>query len=163
MTYQTHVAGGLAAGAGLLLYLHSPGSAVLPVLAIAGVASVISDVDHRGSLVNHVPVAGLGGKVVSAVVAHRSVTHSLLAMAALMLGLMTLQVPIVYVYAAGAGVFSHLALDSLNPQGVPWIWPVKIKFKIPLVTTGHFAEKLIVMPACYLLAGYFVVRYFGIL
>lgn len=163
MTYQTHVAGGVAAGAGMLLYTHLPGSAVLPVLAIAGLASLLPDVDHRGSQLNHTPVVGLGGKIVSAVVAHRSVTHSLLAMAALVLALMAFHVHSIYVWAAGAGMLSHLVLDSLNPQGVPWIWPIKVKFKIPLVTTGHFAEKLIVMPACYIVAGFSMARYFKIL
>ncbi|MFZ5642539.1 MAG: metal-dependent hydrolase [Bacillota bacterium] len=160
MTYQTHFAGGLAAGAFLMLYTHSPTSEVLPVLLVAGLASLLPDIDHGGSLPNK--LMGIGGKVISTVIAHRSATHSLLAAAGLVLGLLAFNVSGVYVWAAAAGLLSHLILDSLNPQGVPWIWPVKIKVSIPLVTTGHLVERYLIMPACYMIAVFFIARYFGI-
>ncbi|QGG46858.1 metal-dependent hydrolase [Heliorestis convoluta] len=47
-----------------------------------------------------------------------------------------------------AGYISHLVLDSLNPQGVAWLWPVtRKKFRIPMFDTGGVGESLIVIPS----------------
>jgi inner membrane protein len=161
MLYQTHFAGGLAAGAAVLLYTHAPCSAVLPALMVAGIAGIAPDIDHGGSLPNK--SLGLPGKVVSTIIPHRTATHSLLAAAGLVLCLLALQVPHLYLLAAAAGLLSHLVLDSLNPHGVPWLWPLPIKIGVPLITTGHIGETFIIRPACYITAGFFVARYFSLI
>ena len=39
------------------------------------------------------------------------------------------------------GWFSHMAIDTLNPKGVPWLWPIiKYRFKIIKITTGSSGE-----------------------
>lgn len=55
-----------------------------------------------------------------------------------------------------AGYFSHLVLDSLTVEGVPWLFPLPNYFGLPpwsrlRVRTGSLTEQLIVMPC--LLAG----------
>ena len=34
------------------------------------------------------------------------------------------------------GYLSHLVLDSFNPAGVPWLWPLKFRLKIPVTQPG---------------------------
>lgn len=161
MNYQTHFAGGLAAGAALVSFTHAPPGAMLPALAVAGLAALLPDIDHGGSLPNK--LLGIGGTVVSAVVSHRSATHSLMAVFALVFALGLLGVPQLYVLAAGAGALSHLVLDSLNPQGVPWLLMLNgRKFGLPLVVTGGPGENLLVRPVCYLVFAYFLARCFGL-
>lgn len=161
MLYQTHFAGGLAAGAAILVYTHPTGSVVLPALMVAGIAAIVSDVDKKGSLPNK--SLGLPGKAVPTVISHRTATHSLLAVVVLVLGLLALQVPHIYLLMAAGGILSHLILDSLNPHGVPWLWPLPLKVGVPLITTGHIGETFIVRPACYILAGLFIAQYFGLI
>ncbi|OPY63705.1 MAG: Inner membrane protein YdjM [Pelotomaculum sp. PtaU1.Bin065] len=161
MLSQTHFAGGLAAGAAVILYTHSPCGAVLPVLFIAALTGLVPDIDKKGSLANQL-LGGVGGTVAAKMTHHRTATHSLLAAVGIYLALLVLHVPYVYLLAAMAGLlFGHLVLDMLNPHGVPLLWPLPLKVGVPLITTGHIGETFIVRPACYLLAGYFMAIYFG--
>lgn len=55
-------------------------------------------------------------------------------------------------YAFLIGIMSHLIMDTLTKEGVPWLLPVPIKFGFPpikelRVTTGKHVETLIVFPA----------------
>ncbi|MQL51830.1 metal-dependent hydrolase [Desulfofundulus thermobenzoicus] len=161
MLYQTHFMGGMAAGAATALFLHVPPSAALPVMLVSGVAALAPDVDHGGSLPNR--LLGLGGRVVSAVVPHRTMTHSLAFCAAVTFGLLALHTPHMYVLAAVVGVLSHLVLDSLNPHGVPWLWPLGKHFSTaPLVfAAGSFGENMVVRPAMYLAVFLCVARFLG--
>lgn len=43
----------------------------------------------------------------------------------------------------GAGYISHILADILNPAGVPLLWPIKKRFRVPLIRTGSFAEKML--------------------
>jgi len=62
------------------------------------------------------------------------------------------------------GMISHLIMDTLTKEGVPWLLPIPIKFGIPplkrfRVTTGHLAEKIIfitlfVVDVWYIFANY---------
>ena len=161
MLYQTHFVGGVAAGGAAALFLHVPSAAVLPVMLVSGAAAVLPDVDHGGSLPNR--LLGLGGKVVSTFVPHRTMTHSLAFCAAVVFGLLALRVPHVYVLAAAVGVLSHLVLDSFNPHGVPWLWPLGKHFSTaPLVfATGGWGESVVVRPAMYLAVFLCVARFLG--
>lgn len=160
MRVQTHFAAGLTAGAALAAYMHVPPVQLAPVLAIAAVGSLLPDVDHAGSAPNH--ALGLAGKVTAAVVSHRSATHSLAFCAVVAAIMFVLHASTLYVYAALAGLLSHLALDSLNPRGVPWLWPVgKHISTAPLViTTGSAVEKVVVLPVLYASVIYLLFQYF---
>lgn len=73
--------------------------------------------------------------------AHRKVTHSLLAL--ITLGYITntafpdISLPVIIGYG------SHLVLDTLTPAGIPWLWPIKTKYKIPVTKTGSIGDRLI--------------------
>ena len=65
------------------------------------------------------------------------------------------------------GYFSHLVTDSITTEGVPWLFPVPIRFGFPpfkfsRIKTGGFREKYVVFPGllfinCYLVYAYYPV------
>lgn len=106
-------------------------------LGLAALGSLLPDIDHpqswagkRLALVS-IPLAALIG--------HRGVTHSLLAVAAfalLLAGLGTdhLAAPL------ALGYLSHLLADALTLSGVPLLWPSKRPYGLRLIRTGSLAE-----------------------
>ena len=82
----------------------------------------------------------------SILVGHRGVTHSLLAVVAMALvltfyggvggGLVT---------ALCIGYIVHLAGDFVTNSGIPLLWPIKRRYRLPLATTGGVIEPLIVL------------------
>ncbi len=80
---------------------------------------------------------------ISAVVGHRGVTHSLLAVAAMLLflaekGAGSIAAPL------AVGYLSHLAADGLTPSGVPLLWPIKYRFSLGICRTGSVMEMIVV-------------------
>lgn len=145
MLWQTHLAGGLIAGT--LVGVNPAG------IAIAGLSALLPDIDspksYLGSKIK--PVSAL----LSLTVGHRGILHSLLATGAIY-WISTLLIPEYSIYVL-VGYFSHLILDSFNPQGVPLLWPLSFQFRIPLVRTGSVVEKILVLPL-FVVAAYFVYK-----
>src|ERR1700710_783106 len=83
-------------------------------LAIAG--ALLPDIDHPGSWVGRRarPVA----PAIAAVLGHRGVTHSALAVAGLVALLVYTGLHRGAVWALAVGYLSHLAADMLTPQGL---------------------------------------------
>src|SRR5882672_9498648 len=57
------------------------------------------------------------------------------------------------------GFASHLVMDTITTEGVPWLLPIPIKFGIPpfstfRIQTGGFMEKFIIFPGLILLNVY---------
>jgi inner membrane protein len=111
----------------------------------------------------HLPVGGFIGRIITKMLGgHRFLTHSILGMFAmswlvrLLLAFISPILPTInmhYVWLAFIiGMLSHLVLDSLTKEGVPWLLPLPIKFGFPparrgRLTTGEFTEKFIIFPA----------------
>jgi inner membrane protein len=136
MLWRTHFVMGLAAG-----YLVAGPEPVM--LAAAGVASVLPDIDHPASKVGRsVPVVPTVTRIAFG---HRGMLHSLLA--ALAVGLV---VALVGGHNLGMAVFAgylaHLVGDMLTPSGVPLLWPLPLRLRVPLVHTGGIIERLLVFP-----------------
>jgi inner membrane protein len=138
------------------------GTALAAVLAnqIGGIAP---DVDQpTAPFWRNLPVGHYLGKVFGALVGgHRFFSHSLLGVAtfsgAALLLLEFLQpimpnIDITFVWMAFIiGMLSHLVMDTLTKEGVPWLLPLPYKFGIPpirawRVTTGEAVENLVVLP-----------------
>ncbi|HBT19961.1 MAG TPA: metal-dependent hydrolase [Peptococcaceae bacterium] len=138
LLYRTHLLGGFAAG-----YLATGSVACGTASAVF---SLLPDIESPKSFIGRrlLPVS-VAGKLVFG---HRQAFHSLIgaflfaAAAHLFFG----------PHFSGAGVscfagyVSHLALDSFNPAGVPWLWPYRKRFSFPLVETGSIAERMVVLP-----------------
>ena len=78
----------------------------------------------------------------SAIVGHRGVTHSLLAVAVLVVGLIYLgdgaASPIVAPLVVG--YLSHLVGDAITAGGIPALWPWRRQFGMALFRTGGIVE-----------------------
>ena len=136
MLWRTHLVMGLSAG-----YLVVGPDVAL--LAAAGVISLIPDIDHPGSKVGRkAPVFSV---VLRIFFGHRGVLHSLagvvvFGLAAALAGGQGLGVAVV------AGYLAHLLGDILTPYGVPLLWPLPWRVRIPVVKTGGMLERYVVFP-----------------
>ncbi|HEX4775088.1 MAG TPA: metal-dependent hydrolase, partial [Candidatus Saccharimonadales bacterium] len=108
------------------------------------------------------PVGKYFGKVFDKVLGgHRFLTHSLLGLALFgfaahwLLKFLQPIMPHVNIglvwWAFMIGMLSHLVMDTLTKEGVPWLLPIPVKFGLPplkqlRVTTGHWVENLVVFP-----------------
>jgi len=149
MLFPTHFIGGALAA----LYIAPRADPVTTLVAAAAgaLAALLPDIDSPESFLgSRIPVLP---SVVRMTVGHRGPLHSLVcAGVVLLLASMFLKsgyahlIPMIV-----AGYLSHLVMDSLNPQGVPWLWPMRKHFGLPLVQTGSLLERLVVTPAMVLL------------
>lgn len=49
--------------------------------------------------------------------------------------------------AAGLGAFVHLLGDAITPEGVPFFYPLRSRFSIPIIAhTGNIMERVIISP-----------------
>lgn len=125
---------------------------------------IAPDIDQpTAPLWRNLPVGRYFGRVFGALVGgHRFFCHSLLGVglfAALSLMLLQFLQPIMpnvdihFVWGAFlAGVVSHLVMDTLTKEGVPWLLPLPFKLGFPpirkfRITTGKKVELLLVLPA----------------
>jgi inner membrane protein len=150
LLYRTHLF--LGAASGLLAAGQAHPKAALACAGIGAAAALLPDVDspdsHIGRLIPVVP------RVLKTVAGHRGPLHS----AAAAFAFAVLALPLLGKVAGGvlpvsaaalaflAGYFSHLAADSLNPAGVPWLWPLPFRLGIPLVQVGSWFERKVVVP-----------------
>ncbi len=153
MMAKSHVVVGLATWIAAAPLLHlSPVDPLYLSLAVAG--SLLPDLDHPKSWVGRRsrPIS----TVAAAILGHRGVTHSAVAV----LGLGALLLHTGYrrgeVSALVVGYLSHLAADMLTPQGLRLAWPLRRTWGLPVCRTGSPAEPLIVLIligviACWLL------------
>lgn len=80
--------------------------------------SILPDIDSPDSLVGrNVPIIPL-------LLPHRTITHTIWVTLALWLVCKPVAV----------GCALHIILDMFNPSGVPLLWPIGIRFKVPLLS-----------------------------
>ncbi|WP_411704950.1 metal-dependent hydrolase [Edaphovirga cremea] len=117
--------------------------------------SLLPDIDHPKSIIGQrlkwisQPIARLCG--------HRGFTHSLLAVIA---GIMLFRakmpadwvIPPDVMHAMIIGYLSHILADMLTPAGVPFLWPCRWKFRLPLLNSqkGNQLERVL----CLFLVGF---------
>lgn len=113
-------------------------------IAAAVLGSLFPDIDH--------PKSWLGRRLwlisapLSALIGHRGLTHSLIAvigLAALLLFAYNTHHSIVL--ALCVGYLTHKAGDFVTNSGIPLLWPMKRRFAMPLANTGGPTELLLVM------------------
>jgi inner membrane protein len=145
LLYKTHVVGGFIAG-----YLLTGN---LAFSAVSAVFALLPDIDSPQSYIGRkIPISYAAKKVFG----HRQAVHSLIAAIVFSAAGLLLQRwvhwPSWFAVAVFTGYASHLALDTFNPQGVPWLWPWKFRFRVPLVQTGSALERWVVLPVVFVVA-----------
>ena len=165
MMVSTHLVTGFFAGAGLVSFLHLHDMAAVGLLIGATGGALLPDIDHPKSwLGRRLPFISVP---LAAVFGHRGITHSLLAVVgvawALYYALEQWNLGAGWGLAAagvGVGYLSHLLGDFATHGGVPWLWPFKQRFSLPLTfKTGGVFERVLFfalgLGAAYLLINRF--------
>jgi len=166
MTARTHDVAAVTALAVLVL-VHPPAQLTLATLLAALLANqlggIAPDIDQpTAPLWRNLPEGHAIGRVFGKLLGgHRFLSHSLLGLALfgwltyVLLGWLQPIMPHVdgrlVWYAFLIGYISHLAMDSLTKEGVPWLLPLPFKFGLPplrrsRITTGKAGETLLLLP-----------------
>jgi inner membrane protein len=128
------------------------------------IGGIAPDIDQpTAPLWRNLPIGGFFGKIFGNLLGgHRFLTHSLIGAALfgflVKLGLAALHPLLPHtdvglvLWSFLIGMLSHLAMDTLTKEGVPWLLPIPVKFGIPplkrlRITTGKKLETLVVFPA----------------
>src|SRR4051812_22885893 len=166
MTARTHDLAAVTLLA-VVVAVNPPPAITLSTFLIAMLANQIGgiapDIDQpTAPFWRNLPVGHFFGKLVDKLLGgHRFLSHSLLGLA--LFGFLTnlllhvLQplmrhVDIHLVWQAFMiGMLSHLVMDTLTKEGVPWLLPIPVKFGLPplkslRITTGKSMEALVVFP-----------------
>jgi len=154
MMAKSHAALGLATWVVAAPLLHlAPLDPLYLGLAVAG--SLLPDMDHPQSWVGRRtrPVSS----ALAAALGHRGITHSAIAVLALVALLSHAGYRRGTVSALAVGYLSHLAADMLTPRGLRLAWPLRRTWGVPLCRTGSPAEPVIVAAAC--LAAFWLLRH----
>ncbi len=128
------------------------------------VGGIAPDIDQpTAPLWRNLPEGHVVGKVFGKLLGgHRFISHSILGLALfgwlcnLLLHFLHPLVPHVDTqlvwYAFLIGYVSHLVMDTVTKEGVPWLLPIPVKFGFPplkrlRITTGKWVETCVVLPA----------------
>lgn len=166
MTGRTHDLAALTAlGAVVLLQPARTVSLATALIAILAnqIGGITPDIDQpTAPLWRNLPEGKIFGKVFDkSVGGHRFLTHSILGvalfsfLARLLLKFLHPLMPHVNIglvwWAFLIGIVSHLVMDTLTKEGVPWLLPLPFKFGFPplkslRITTGKAVETFVVFP-----------------
>lgn len=166
MTARTHDLAAITALA-IVVTVHPVPQLSLSTLLLAILANqfggIAPDIDQpTAPFWRNLPIGHFMGRVVDkGLGGHRFLTHSILGIAIIgflarsllaFLHPLMPNVNIGYVWwAFMIGMLSHLVMDSLTKEGVPWLLPIPVKFGVPplrkfRITTGKLIESAIVFP-----------------
>jgi inner membrane protein len=147
-------------------------SVATSVAAIAAccMGALAPDIDQpTADLWNRLPAGNIIGKLLAPLLGgHRFISHSLAGamlfgyLAKFLFGLLgkIILVDMTVVWSAFMiGFISHLLIDTITREGVPWLFPLSWKigfppFRFMRVKTGGIVEKFIIFPGFILLNGY---------
>jgi inner membrane protein len=137
----SHVVVGIAAWTLVAPHLGLP--SLDPVaLGLTTVGALLPDIDHPSSWVGRrVPAIS---RPLAAMIGHRGVTHSALAVLACLILLRWQGFSRAVIDPLVTGYLSHLGADLLTSSGLRLAWPSRKRQTIPLCRTGSFAESIIV-------------------
>ncbi len=152
MTYYTHVAGGILAGTALTGTAFDVNTGIVIGGAIIG--SLLPDIDHTKSKISRTTVAtSFVSHIIHMITKHRGVFHTpifvLIIWILMNLVNIFVQFPMqefMKLFTMGfiPGMLSHLVLDSLNPGGIMWLYPIKSKYyHILNIKTGSILEAIL--------------------
>jgi len=166
MTARTHDLAAITA-LGIVVLAHPLAEITLSTALVAILANQIGgiapDVDQpTAPFWRNLPSGHFFGRFFDKLLGgHRFISHSLLGLALfgflakLLLNFLHPLMPHVNIglvwWAFFIGMVSHLVMDTITKEGVPWLLPIPIKFGLPpikslRVTTGKKMENFIIFP-----------------
>lgn len=176
MTSKTHDLAAMTL-LGVVCILHPVNDISVKTATAAVLANLIGgiapDIDQpTAPLWRNLPIGSFFGRIFGKMAGgHRFFTHSILGLGAMGYALHLVLAffnPVlggidrgIVWWAFMIGAFSHLLMDSLTKEGVPWLLPIPVKFGMPpikawRITTGHWVENFIVFPGLMLFNLYFL-------
>ncbi len=135
------------------------------------IGGIAPDIDQpTAPFWRNLPIGGVVGRVFTPLIGgHRFISHSLIGVVVFGVGwhfllqilkpsFPNLNMTIIW-WAFMIGFVSHLLMDTITREGVPWLLPIPVKIGIPptkafRVQTGGIVEKFIIFPGLIALAGY---------
>lgn len=179
MTGRTHDLAAFTAMTVVLAVFPIPQMSLATAFVAFGanmVGGLIPDIDQSSAkLYSDIRGGHILAKVIDPLLgSHRFLSHSILGIVlfgflfhlllSAMKKVLLVDMDIVW-WAFIIGFLSHLVMDTLTKEGVPWLFPIPIHFGLPplrflRLTTGGFVEKSIVFPGLILLTGYVVFVYY---
>jgi inner membrane protein len=184
MTARTHDLAAITA-LGIVVLVQPLRTVTLATAIIAVFANLVGgitpDIDQpTAPLWRNLPVGGFFGRIFDKLLGgHRFISHSLLGLAIfgfaahwLLLFLHpimgSVNIGLVW-WAFMIGMLSHLVMDTLTKEGVPWLLPIPVKWGLPplkafRITTGKAVETWGVFPALLVFnAGLYYANYHKLL
>ena len=173
MTGRTHDLAAFTA-LNLLMVQGPPFEISLSTAILAFSANMIGgltpDIDQpTADLWRRLPAGTVIGKILSPILGgHRFISHSIcgvILFGALSRFILDKASSVVLVdmdlvwYSFMIGFISHLIMDTFTKEGVPWLFPIPIRFGIPplkvlRVSTGKIAERTFIFPGLLLANAY---------
>ncbi len=151
-------------------------STALVSIVACFIGGLAPDIDNSTSEFWHkIPAGTIIGKLLHPFLGgHRLISHSILGLAVFSFGityLLNLASSVLLTnmetvwWAFIIGLTSHLIMDSLTTEGVPWLFPLPIRFGFPpfrglRIRTGGIVEKAFVFPALLMLNLYLFYKYY---
>jgi inner membrane protein len=166
MTARTHDIAAITS-LGVIFVLVPMQAITLATFIVAIFANLIGgitpDIDQpTAPLWRNLPIGKYLGKIFDKLLGgHRFITHSILGLVLFgflfhfLLVFLHPIMPSVNIgfvwWAFMIGMFSHLVMDTLTKEGVPWLLPIPIKLGLPplkewRITTGSWVETFVVFP-----------------
>lgn len=162
MTSRTHDLAAVAFVSYRFLFypLHTNWETLIGIGMAALIGGIIPDIDEVASPAwKSKLVPGDGQLTRDFLEGHRHLSHSLIGGAlftwVLGLALNVVKLPHVDVWliqqAFALGILSHLVFDTITLEGVPWLFPIPLKFGFPpirflRIKTGGLMEKIVIFP-----------------
>lgn len=157
MTYTTHIMGGVLLGVLLSNSLGADSKTAVIISGAAAIGSLLPDIDHPRSKISNSNIATqVTSGIVSIFTNHRGFFHTIpfvLIVYVILTGVGFFDVVKdmdmlkgIYKYipfSISLGMLSHLILDTLNPGGIMWLWPIKTKrYHMAEIRTNSILEAL---------------------
>lgn len=141
----------------------------LVAISACAIGGLAPDIDQpTAALWRRLPIGTFWGQLLSPLFGkHRFISHSIVGIILfgilskfaliLMSTFVLVDIDIVW-WAFMIGFLSHLLIDSITREGVPWLFPIPWRIGFPPVRalrmkTGGFIEKLIIFPGLVVLNG----------
>lgn len=152
-------------------------STAITALSANFIGGLTPDIDQpTATLWRRIPAGGVWGRLFKPLFGgHRFISHSIVGIFLFGFGLQFLldkvsgvflvNMDIVW-WAFMIGFISHLIMDTITRDGVPWLFPIPINFGIPpfrflRIKTGGIVEKSFIFPGLILVNIYIYYNYYS--